>query len=153
MNTIHIHLHLPDADSTEKVVPLLKDFLQSADKVTEASIDRALPQTAAAIEKKLDAMDFKEEPAPKKKSSRKKITEEPAEEPTPEVTPEKSEAPTEDIPSREDVYAMMNNFIQSGSDNRKKVFNLIKKFDVSAFREIPDEELSNFVDGLKELGA
>ena len=67
MNNIHIHLHLPDAESTEKVVPLLDSFLKEAGNVTEESINAALqknagpfsdPQTTE-IEKKLDAMEDK----------------------------------------------------------------------------------------------
>lgn len=159
MNNIHIHLHLPDAESTEKVVPLLDSFLKEAGNVTEESINAALqknagpfsdPQTTE-IEKKLDAMDYQEEPATKKKAAKKTKKEKKAE-PEPEATPVE-ETPAEDLPSREDVFAVMTKIIQAKSENRKKVHDIIIDLDAKSFREIPDEKLGIFQQRLEQLEA
>ena len=160
MNNIHIHLHLPDAESTEKVVPLLDSFLKEAGNVTEESINAALqknagpfsdPQTTE-IEKKLDAMDYQEEPATKKKKAAKKTKKEKKAEPEPEATPVE-ETPAEDLPSREDVFAVMTKIIQAKSENRKKVHDIIIDLDAKSFREIPDEKLGIFQQRLEQLEA
>lgn len=145
MNNIHIHLHLPDAGSTEKVVTLLDDFLKEAGNVTEESIDAALQRNAGPFSKpeKVKA----EEPAPKEKASKKKAEEK---EPEPESVSE-DDTPAEDLPKREDVFAVMTKIIQAKSENRKHVHDIIHDLDATSFREIPDKKLGIFLQRLEKL--
>lgn len=140
MNTVHIHLHPPDAESTEKLIPLLENLVAEVDKITEDHIDKALQRNAgpfndpktAAIEEKLDAMRYaepdQEAPGPQKEES----------EPT---------------PVREDVYELMTRIIQAGSDNRTKVAGIFKDFGVTSFRKLPEEKLADFQKALEDLEA
>ena len=83
MNNIHIHLHLPDAESTEKVVPLLDSFLKEAGNVTEESINAALQKNAGPFSEpdtaKAEKPSPEKEPAPKKKAPKKSKEEKKAE--------------------------------------------------------------------------
>lgn len=155
MNNIHIHLHLPDAESTEKVVPLLDSFLKEAGNVTEESINAALQKNAGPFSEpdtaKAEKPSPEKEPAPKKKAS-KKSKEEKKAEPEPEATPVE-ETPAEDRPTREDVFAVMTKIIQAKSENRKKVHDIIIDLDATSFREIPDAKLGIFLQRLEQLEA
>lgn len=155
MNNIHIHLHLPDAESTEKIVPLLDSFLKEAGNVTEENINAALQKNAGPFSEpdtaKAEKPSPEKEPAPKKKAS-KKSKEEKKAEPEPEATPVE-ETPAEDLPTREDVFAVMTKIIQAKSENRKKVHDIIIDLDAKSFREIPDEKLGIFQQRLEQLEA
>lgn len=141
MSNIHIHLHLPDADSTEKVVPLLEKFIDDAGRVTEASIDRALEKNAGPFsEPKGPAEKASEKPKKAAKSEAKK------EDPEPEKPAPAKAQPTA---TRAEAKQLFVEVRQAGlRDNIKEILDTLGASSLSA---LPDERLDEFVEAMQFL--